>query len=420
MRRQFSLMIGLVILACAGGQSSGGGGAAAAPGERQRVQNLVPFDIATCWPRRLDLGKTANEFTLQAAYRGARPAINECLVDARVQNPAATTKGKATITIDGTGASVAVTGDGLQPAGAACIEKAIRAQIDGLTAPANLKQPITLDAPFEREPGQMVRLGINEASDVVGTIRLALPQWCSCFESLKTAAPPELTGSVTLTREDIAKYADRIPMKDGGIGSTKGVIAALQPTDPSGAQAASCVNQKIEALPLKTTNEQFIVPAQILLLNSHGSPTMPANTPPALQFAQMDVVRELRQAEAFAALTRRQNVANAYDAQVQAYQAAVKSKDSKKRKSADAMVKDLKSGCAALVKVDDEYTKSLLSQAEVEQEAVTLAQTLKAKDPAWGQAEQASAGALADTQKQVDASKQLRAANEKACPKEKY
>jgi hypothetical protein len=418
MRRQFSLMIGLVTLACAGGQTSGAG---AAPTERQKVQNLVPFDIGTCFPSKLDLGKTANEYTLQAAFRGARPAISECLTDAKVQNPRTATKGKATMSIDGSGTTVTVTGDGLQPAGAACIEKAIRAQLEGVSAPANLKQPLTLEAPFEREPNQMVRMGINEASDAEGAIRLGLPQWCSCFEPIKTQAPPELSGSVTLTREDIAKYADRLPTaKDGGTASGKTVTAALQSSDPSGAQVASCVSQRIETLPLKTTSQQFIVPSQFLLLNSRGSPTMPANTPPALQFAQMDVVRELRQAEAFAALTRRQNVANAYDGQVQAYQAGAKSKDSKKRKAADAMVKDLKAGCASLVKADDDYTKALEGEAAIEQQALTLAQTLKAKDPAWGEAEKASAAALSDTQKQIDASKQLRAANEQACPKEKF
>src|SRR5262245_57907842 len=76
MRRQFSLLSGTVAglvvlwLACAGGQS---GGATASPGDRQRVQNLVPFNVANCFPSKLDLGKTANEYTLQAAFRGARP-----------------------------------------------------------------------------------------------------------------------------------------------------------------------------------------------------------------------------------------------------------------------------------------------------------------------------------------------------------
>ena len=417
MRRQFSLLIAVVAglvglgLACAGGQTAGG--SAAAP-ERQRVQNLVPFDIGNCFPARLDLGKTANDYTLPAAFRGARPAIDECLVDGKVQNPNATTKGKAAISIDSSGTTVTVTGDGLQPAATACIEKAVRAQLEGISAPPGGK-PLTLEGPFERDPNSMVRMGLNEASDVQGTIRLAVPQWCSCFESIKTQAPPELAGKVTLTRADVTQK-----VADGGQPSNKGVGAALQPSDPSGAQVASCVNQKIEALPLKSTSGELQVPVQVLLVNSNGAPTMPESAPAVMQFSQLDAVREARESQAFAALARRQNVANAYDAQVQAYQGLANSKDSKKRKAAGAMVKDLKGGCAALVKADEEYTKALESQLAVEQQMVTLAQTLKAKDPSWAGAETAATTAAAETQKQIDASKQLRAANEKACPKEKF
>ncbi len=423
MRRQFSLLIAVVAgaavavaVACAGGQS---GSTAASPAERQRVQNLVPFDVANCFPSKLDVGKTANEYTLQAAYRAARPFINECLADGKVQNASAPTKGKASISMDASGTSITITGDGLQPAATACIEKAIRAQLEGVSAPSGGK-PLTLDGPFEREPASMVRMGINEASDVQGAIRLALPQWCSCFDSVKAAAPPELSGSVTLNRADITAHASALKAPDGGQVSSKGVISALQPSDPSASAAASCVNQNVEALPLKSASEQLVVPAQVLLVNSRGSTTMPANTVPQMQFAQLDAVREFRQGEAFAALARRQGVANAYDAQVQAYQAAAKSKDSKTRKSAGAMVKDLKGGCQALVKADDEYSKALENEGAVEQQALSLAQSLKAKDASWGDAEAASTAALADTQKQLDAAKQLRAANEKACPKEKF
>ncbi len=415
MRRQFSLLIATVIMACAGGQSTG----TAAPAERQRVQNLVPFDIGNCFPTRLDVGKTANEYTLQAAFRGARSAINECLVDAKVQNPNVATKGKATVSLDSSGTAVTVSSDGLQPTAATCIERAIRSRLEGVAVPSGGK-PLTLEGPFEREPSTMVRMGLNEASDVQGAIRLAMPQWCSCFESVKGQAPPELVGPVTLTREDVTKYADRLKAPDGGTVVNKGVVAALQPSDPSGAQLASCLNQRVESLPLKSSSEQLTVPAQVLLVNSNGSAAMPAGVPPPLQFAQLDAVRELRQAEAFAALARRQNVANAYDAQVQAYQAAANSKDAKKRKAAGSMVKELKAGCAGLVKADDEYTKALEGEAAVEQQALTLAQSLKAKEPQWADAEKASSAALADTQKQIDASKQLRAANEKACPKEKF
>jgi len=67
MRRQFSLLIAMVaVAAIAVAVACAGGGQAAttstaAPAERQRVQNLVPFDVANCFPSKLDLGKTANE-----------------------------------------------------------------------------------------------------------------------------------------------------------------------------------------------------------------------------------------------------------------------------------------------------------------------------------------------------------------------
>jgi len=225
---------------------------------------------------------------------------------------------------------------------------------------------------------------------------------------------------VTVVRPDVAQYADRFPLKDGGVRSNQPVQPALSAAEPSGAQAAACVNGRIAKLQFKTTPEELSVPVNLLLLNSSASQGFAASSPPPMQFAQLDAIREQRQADAFAALARRQNVANTYDAQVQTYQAAANSKDVKKRKAAGAMVKDLKAGCSDLVKADDGYTKALEEQAAVEQQALTLAQTLKAKDPVWTDAEKASAGALADTQKQIDAAKQLRTANDKACPKERY
>jgi hypothetical protein len=416
MRRQFPLGITVVVLACASGQSSTGGASAA---ERERVVNLVPFDLANCFPQKLDLGKTANEYTLQAAFRAARPAIGECLVDAKLQNPAVATKGKVTIGMDPSGTTIGVHADGVKPEAITCIETAVRKELGGVSLPANAK-PISLDAPIERDPAQMVRMGVNESSDVVGAIRLALPQWCSCFDSLRTQAPPELAGPVSVVRPDVAQYADRFKAPDGGVRSKDPVQPTLTAAEPSGAQAASCVNERIAKMSFKTSPEQLVVPVQLLLLNSSASKGFSAATPPPMQFAQLDAIREQRQADAFAALARRQNVANTYDAQVQAYQAAASSKDAKKRSAAGAMVSGLKTGCAELVKADDAYTKALEEQAAVEQQAVTLAQTLKAKDPVWGDAEKAAAGAMADTQKQIDAAKQLRAANEKACPKAKF
>jgi len=412
MRRHLSLFIPLM-LACAGGQS---GATAANPAERQKIVNLVPFDIANCFPSKVDLGKTANEYTLQAAFRASQPTMDECMVDGRnLTDPNAGIKGKLGISLDANGTTV--TSEGLPPAVQSCVENALKAQLAGVSAPAGGK-PFTVQAPVERDPTGIVRFGVNESSDAEGTIRLALPQMCDCFGSFRTQAPPMIGGSVKLVRADYAQYADRFKLPDGGVSSNKTVTSTLQSSDPAGAQMASCVNQKVEGLPLKTTSQELTVPTQVRLVNSGAIQPYSPTAEPALQFLQMDAVRQRRQAEALAALTRRQGVANRYDGLVQQYQTGMASKDQKKKKAADALVPDLKSTCATLLKADDEYTQALDGEAGVEQQAVQLAQALKAKDPSWAEAEKASTAALAETQKQIEASKQLRASNDKACPKE--
>jgi hypothetical protein len=389
----------------------------------QKVGNLVPFDLASCNPRALDLSKPINEFAVQAAFRSARPFIQECLTDAKNYDGTKPLRGKVNTAVDGAGLKVSATGEGLQPAAKACIEKAVAGQLGTVAPlPADAK-PISFDGPFERGPNTGVRMGINEASDVEGTVRLALPQWCSCFDDYKTKAPPQLSGMVTLTRKDMLDKPDRFKLPDGGVPKQLlPVNSALAgpAEDANAAKAAACLNGKVNTLPLTSKAEQFLAPVQLLLVNSNSTEPLPASAAAPLRFVQIDSTREQRQADAFAALGRRQKVADDYDKKVTAYQTLSKSTDAKKRKQAAGMVNELKTGCAALVKSDDEFTAALETQAKVEQQAVELAKSLKATDASWSDAEAAANGAAADTQKQIEAAKQMRTANEKACPKTKY
>jgi hypothetical protein len=418
-KRLVLLTLSAVILACAGGQTAGG---APAVESKQRLSNLVPFDLSNCFTKAIELGKPVNEYALQAAFRASRPALQECLTDGRTYDASKPMKGTAAITVDSSGPKVTVAGEGLQPAAQTCIQKAAGAQLANAAPLAADAKPVSFTGPFERGAGTAVRLGINEVSDVEGTVRLALPQWCTCFEPYRTKAPPQLSGQIDVVRPEAAKSSDRFKLPDGGVRSTQPVISTLRSSEsePASTQLASCLNQRIEQLQFKTTTDELIVPAQLLLINSNSSETLSPSAPPLLQFAQLDAVIQQREAESFAQLARRQTVADAYDQNVQRYQAGIKSKDAKKRRAADAMVKDLKSGCAALVRADDDYTHALETQAAVEQKALEMARAFKAKDPSWADAETAAVGAAADTQKQLDASRQLRAANEKACPKEKF
>jgi hypothetical protein len=389
---------------------------------KDRVVNLVPFDISNCYPHALELTKPTNVFAVQAAFASARSSLQECLTDTRTYDGTKPIHGKVNITVDSSGAKVNASGEGLQPAAKACIEKAVTTQLGTVTPLAADAKPIIFDGPYERGANTGVRLGVNEASDVQGTIRLTLPQWCSCLDDYKTKVPPVVSGPITLTRKDMLQYADRFKLADGGIPKLRLVSAGLAgpPGDATAEKVATCLNAKVETLPLTSTSEQYIAPVQLFLLNSNATDSMGSSLPPPVQFAQLDASREQRRAEAFAALAKRQKAADDYDKSVVRYQTGIKSTDPKKRKAASGMLNELKSGCAALVKADEDFTAALGTQIAVEQKAVELARTLKASDPSWTDAEAAATGAAGDTQKQIDEARQATTANQKSCPKTKY
>src|SRR5262244_949518 len=193
----------------------------------QRVGNLVPFDIANCAPRTLELSKPINEYSVQAAFRASRPYLQECLADARNYDGTKPLRGKVNITVDSTGSKVAAASEGLAPAAKTCIEKAVTQQLGTVSPLAAEAKPISFDGPFERGANTAVRMGINGASDIQGTVRRALPQWCACFDDFKTKAPPFLSGPVTLTRADQLQHPERFKLPDGGLPTLKPVSSAV-------------------------------------------------------------------------------------------------------------------------------------------------------------------------------------------------
>src|SRR5262249_48294524 len=157
------------------------------------------------------------------------------------------------------------------------------------------------------------------------------------------------------------QHPERFKLPDGGLPALKPVSSAVAgpPGDATAAKVVGCLNPQVETLPLKAGAEQDISPVQLLLLNSNPADTTPKAAPAPVQFAQLDAVREQRQAEAFAALARRQKAADDYDKLVVAYQTGIKSTDPKKRKAASGMVNALKTGCSTLVKADNDFSKAL-------------------------------------------------------------
>src|SRR6476659_8436848 len=84
--------------------------------DQQRVENIVPFDVASCSAPKL-AAPPANAEAMSGALRLLRPAVLECLTDAKARGGA-----DANVTLTAADGKVAVSG--IEGAGKACIEKA--------------------------------------------------------------------------------------------------------------------------------------------------------------------------------------------------------------------------------------------------------------------------------------------------------
>ncbi len=240
-----------------------------------------------------------------------------------------------------------------------------------------------------------VIMGNNDASDIVGTIRLATPKWCECFADWKTSPPEELAAEITVTKEKGAFAANFVP-----------------PTTPGGQKVMACLKPKVEALTLAKPIAGDVVKVPkypFLFIHSYLEQTSP-NQEPLVQFLQMDSHRAQAQADAAIVYGARQNAVMAYDGLVKQYQ---KTKDWK-------LVSKLESGCQALIKADDAWAKSLEAQHAVEQTTLAKVGEFKKTDEKWADVEAETQKQAAETEKQVAQVKQLRTTDEAACPKKKY
>jgi hypothetical protein len=400
--------LALVLLASAGPAS-------AAPDQppQQKVANVVPFDLAVCFLQPVTVDKPVNEFALSGLWATSRPLVLDCLADTRFYVPGKSPAFKLTLAVSETGYSRTVETDGLTPAGKKCVEDAVgkvSPTIDPL--PAGSK-PVTYVAQVpELPPREQVRFGINEASDVAGTVRLSLPSLCSCFEPYRTLPDPAPVD----IRVQVTRVPDKFKFPDGGM--PRPVEVTVNDGPPPAVK--SCLNEKLSALKYPTTVDQLLVPYRFLFLDALAPSDDVSALPDALKFAQLDAMSGQKAAATQLQLARQVSASTRYNEKVKQYQTLAKSKDKADQKKATAMVKELSTACKELVKQDEVYISTVESEAKLQQDMLTLASSLKAKDPVWTDAEAATQKATASTNTLLAKAKELRATDEKACPKLKY
>jgi hypothetical protein len=379
--------------ACAGKQASpsGEGAAADVPKEtRARLNNLTYFDLASCSPRELKMPEPANQPGIIGAVVATRPQVLECLVNPKHRGTAADTNVKVTTTVDETQAKHAVTGENLTPEGTACIEKVLAERVPLKPLPKG-SQPVTAESGFHHLVGRSpsVTMGINEASDIAGVIRLAAPSFCDCYADYSTTAPPTLRAALDL------------PAKATKLGAP--VFEPVSGTE----KLTQCLSTKLAALDFPAADSETKLPAYpFAMINSNATEDATALAED-VRFIHLDAVRGQRVADVALAVAGRVNAVTVYDAAVTAY----------KKNPRKVSPQELIDKCAALVKSDDAWIATLQKQQELAERTLTFVQESKAKDPQWAEVE-APAQAQVDTAKKDFMEAQAaKVADQKVCPK---
>lgn len=367
---------------------------AAAVQDTVRVSNQHPFDTAVCQSAQpVQLPQPVNPDILLGALSALRPQVMECLVPPTSRGEAKSTRVVVKARVSDQGGQYTVSGENLSPEGQACVQKAVEARVP-LTASPKGSAAVTAEAEFSHEQGRSlaVTLGSDAGSDYSGAVRLGQPQWCDCYAGFTTQVPPTLMAHVQVAQ-----------------GQTTPTVTFDPVTTPEGTALATCLQQKMAALPVKAPTEEMRFSRRFIHFNSLA--TEPSTDPlPEQRFLQNELVRQLRAADTTLWFGARDSASEAYDAAVVKFQ---KSKDKK-------LMPELIAKCDQVVEADAKWAAAVEAQHKADQQSLVIAQELKVKDAAaWAAAEASVQQAVTSSQEELSRAQKRVATDRDACSKMK-
>lgn len=340
-------------------------GAGAPVQDTVRVSNQHPFDMAVCQSARpVQLPQPVNPDILLGALSALRPQVMECLVPPTSRGEAKSTRVVVKAQVSEQGGQYTVSGENLSAEGQACVQKAVEARVPLAASPKG-SAAVTAEAEFTHEQGRSlaVTLGTDAGSDYSGAVRLGQPQWCDCYAGFTTQVPPTLMAHVQVAQ-----------------GQSTPTVTFDPVTSPEGTALATCLQQKMTALPVKAPAEELRFSRRFIHFNSLA--TEPATDPlPEVRFLQSELVRQQRASDTTLWFGARDSASEAYDTVVVKYQ---KAKDKEKK----ALMPELIARCNAVVEADAKWAAAVEAELKSDQQSLTVAQELKVKDAAaWTAAE---------------------------------
>jgi hypothetical protein len=380
--------------ACAPMQKQGDASAQAVQ-DTVRVSNQAPFDMAVCQPAQpLQLPQPVNPDILLGAISLARPQVMECLVAPTSRGEAKSTRVVVKATVTPEGGKYEVSGENLASEGKDCVQKAVETLVPLAASPAG-SALVTVEGEFTHDQSRSVAItfGSDVGSDYSGAIRLGQPQWCDCYAAYATQVPPTLMAHVQLAKEQTAPAE----------------VTFDPVTTPEGTALATCLQQKMMALPVKAPPDAMRFSRRFIHFNSKAA-ELSMDPLPEQRLIQNELVRQQRSAATTMAFGVRDSASESYDAAVLKYQ---KTKDRK-------LLPELSAKCNQVAEADAKWVSAVEAQLKADQQSLAIAEELKAKDAAaWSAAAASVQEALNSAQEELNRAQSRHKADQEACSKMK-
>jgi hypothetical protein len=378
---------------------------------RQRLANRGIYDVAAC---HVGADYTAPETTTEATVTGAllltRPLVFNCLADPANRGEAKETVVALSATVSGAETTFDAQGENLTETGRTCIIEAVDKALE-FNPVEGEAVTASMDIEHEVSANGAVVLGINEPSDIVGTIRLAQQGWCDCLGEDPHATPDSFTaqlsfeqGGTQVKRITLFRTGETPPAAEGAEGA-EGEQAEgdrILTEDPVG----QCLAQRLRTVTFQPTEQAWELPYVFEFINSL-SDTPASNATPNAHVQQLDARRAAAQSKAIMVAESANKARDDYAELVQRYNTNRRS----------VKVPDLVSSCEKLTQANDAFIKSLEAQQNAEQRIQDFATAQLADDAGWQGLVDATAEMQASTVTNLENAKTQRDADQAACPK---
>lgn len=377
---------------------------------RERLANRGIYDVAAC---HVGADFTTPETTTEATVTGSllltRPLVFNCLADPAHRGEAKETVVSISATVTGAETTFDAQGENLSEAGRTCIIEAVDAALDFNPVEGEEAVTASMDIPHEVNANGAVVLGINEPSDIVGTIRLAQQGWCDCLGEDPHATPDSFTaqlafdqGATQVKQVTLFRTGETPPAAEGEQAEGEQAGDRILTEDPVG----QCLAQRLRTVTFQPTGQAWQLPYVFEFINSL-SDTPASNATPNAHVQQLDARRAAAQSKSIMVAESANSAREAYAELVQRYTANRRS----------VKVPELVASCEKLTQANDAFITALESQQHAEQRMQDFATAQLADDAGWQGMVDATTEMQTATATNLENAKTQRDADQAACPK---